>query len=1305
MSNVTSVHSNAFSFMSFTRGGVDPRTGLYTLSIDLPSLKSYALNGPDFNVALTFNPLNTADSGFGRGWNLGLTQYTPHNQVLALSSGESYRLEDSNREDKRLTVPQQKIASFHVYKEGNAALGATTRFRVEHRSGLKEILELQGGRVALPVGLVTLGHKLKLKYVPFDSDHRMLASVSEVDYDGTEYELLTINRSSGRVEIREHSLGVGSIARFILTLEGSDNRVGKIILPTANAACWELGYQYDPSLNYLSVSWVRTPTGAREDLEYTDGGHPFPSASGRPALPRVNRHTKTLGKADPELEIEHALIDVRYAYDNSEPDGWGRNNFLGDDATPWGEDDGLDNLYKRQGRFVYGMLETQWVDDIPVKVTERRFNRFHLLTLESTRQGNAVQDTLYTYPVNEERPFEQQPANFQLATEEQKRWRLVDNSWPPRSQSVASTYDNYGNLIWRKRVNEVEEAYVWYPVEGEENACPPDPEGFVRHLKQATLAPAPTGFGKAPTLTRHYTYIRLPAVFDSEYDEDDPDNAWRGYGRHQVDSETLKQDERLLEQTCYTIFNDPDDAFLHGRIQRNVLSYPGADGALSTTKSYAYSLVDGRDADEPVVQTEETITGYDGAVKIITLQHSIIHGEPVLNRDDSDVEIAYTYDALRRVTFETVGPGTQYEASRKYEYHLCAHANDRAEQSMFDVKGVKTRSVVNGLNQVVYEARNDDDSRVFAGAPRSIYRARYNGLGQLQTQTEIDWLGDALLELTSTFEYDDWGEQSCETGPDGVANFAVTDPLGTTEHRGPITKRWRVGTDGRSSGVSETWLNLFEEPTRLERYTVEGEGDEQIKHRESLKVLRYDGLGRLHEERDGEGDATRINEYGYDAFDRILEHTLPGGAIVYRTYAGHSRDDLPVSIKVGTVLLGTQAFDGLGRRTRATTGYREQTFRYKDGELQPRWVTMPSGEEVTYEYSPVLNEEPTKRVLGGIAANYEYDRQNARLLKCDVPDQSVTREYFTHGEVKSEVRVVEGDKYTMRYDYSYRSRMLSYTDVLGQTQQYDYDEAGRLQQTRLQGALPTKHRRASVVGPLLLQADFTYDEFGRTQTFTTTDILTGNQLTTSLEYDAFDREVTRTFNFGDGNVQRLTQWYDAFDGIVERHLEDVTAGVLLRQEGYVYDTRGRLVRYSCTAADNSSPENPDDHYWPQDPYGNKIKAQVFTFSDIDNITLVLSTFVVGSNRARYYFGDPAKREDPAQLLRITNTHASYDKDIALRYDLNGNLTTDEVGRTLRYDALNRLLEVRPRAGSANEPGVGASYHYDAENILSGTSPL
>lgn len=42
----TSVHSNAFNFMSFVQSGVDPRTGQYTVSITLPDIKTNGLRGP-----------------------------------------------------------------------------------------------------------------------------------------------------------------------------------------------------------------------------------------------------------------------------------------------------------------------------------------------------------------------------------------------------------------------------------------------------------------------------------------------------------------------------------------------------------------------------------------------------------------------------------------------------------------------------------------------------------------------------------------------------------------------------------------------------------------------------------------------------------------------------------------------------------------------------------------------------------------------------------------------------------------------------------------------------------------------------------------------------------------------------------------------------------------------------------------------------------------------------------------------------------------------------------------------------------
>ncbi|EGH65655.1 YD repeat-containing protein, partial [Pseudomonas syringae pv. actinidiae str. M302091] len=93
MTTSTSVHSNAFNFMSYLQSGVDPRTGQYTVSITLPEVKTNGLRGPTLPLVLSYNPLNVQDSGFGFGWNLQLSQYEPGSQIVSLSSGETFKVQ------------------------------------------------------------------------------------------------------------------------------------------------------------------------------------------------------------------------------------------------------------------------------------------------------------------------------------------------------------------------------------------------------------------------------------------------------------------------------------------------------------------------------------------------------------------------------------------------------------------------------------------------------------------------------------------------------------------------------------------------------------------------------------------------------------------------------------------------------------------------------------------------------------------------------------------------------------------------------------------------------------------------------------------------------------------------------------------------------------------------------------------------------------------------------------------------------------------------------------------------------------
>ncbi|MBA1231636.1 sugar-binding protein [Pseudomonas viridiflava] len=1316
----TSVHSNAFNFMSFMQSGVDPRTGQYTVSLTLPDVKTNGLRGPGLPLVLSYNPLNTQDSGFGLGWNLRLSQYTPGNQVVSLSSGETFKVYGTQAD--QLVMPEKKLDSFHFYKQDD------THYRVMHKSGVKEVLETMGASghtVALPTRILAPeGHSVTLSYTPFGSTHQRLSEVK----DDAGQVLLQIRREDTAVHIGL-SAADGKDVAFVLRLSGSDHRVTRVEMPTDEGASWRFEYQL--VRDHICMTAVDTPAGGHEAVFYQDQGHAFPAKAGRDPLPRVTRHLTTPGSGQAE-------VDVHYTYADSQ----GReHNFLGAGLDIAWEDNGLDNLYRYlgEGGYEYVSTETLRVDDVDVRSVKRVFNQFHLLTSETTTQNDAVREVSTAYHLLPGTPFAAQPNDCQLPKEVTTTWRWLNDARAPRSETVTSAYDNQGNLLVETQANGVVETNTWYSAAGEDG-CPPDPEGFVRTLKSKTITPAPADHGQAPTLATLYRYTSLAAVMGSERedwialesesvvqldsgfkqrlgndacalidcltassrgtkrtlrrsahafidslatlaDSDQPLLQRQAHGIVDVLiklgpavgrllKETARQliellvqqipeSEQVLQCMTYEYIDDSQDAFQHGRIRRESLSM----GGQVTATEYAYSTLARAELGESVQRTVQTVTGFDGVKKTVTLEHSLLNGEPLLNRDDNDVEIRYVYDSLRRVLSETVAPGTEFEATRRYEYQLCATTTDRAEQRLFDVKGVKTCSRFDGLQRVVYEERDDADSptyRADAGVPRQTYAAVYDALGHLVRETEYDWMGERSLALAQVLEYDDWGEQRSVTGPDGVKTFEETDPVGTLESQGPIQRSWTESTGELvlKSGISETWLNLFEKPTRTVRRGLDGQPL-------SLSRYHYDGLGRSAEEIVGLTDFERSTRYRYDAFDRVIETTLPDEAIVSHAFAVHSSEDLPVSVCVEhngqRSVLGEQVYDGLDRMVKSITGGRERSFAYEPGQRQPKAVTTPGGQVIEYDYQPQLGSEPLRRSIFGATATYEYDQHNARLLHSNEQGEQLDRTYYSTGFLKSEKRVSEGSDYTMHYLYSRLGRLQSYTDVLGQEQTYQYDDQGRLAQTSL--------------GTLC--SDFTYDALGRTASITTRDSAGGQYVAIILTYDELGREVLRTFDLN-GTRQRLAQTYDDVDDMIKRTLsegEDV-----LRDEVYGYDPRGRLVRYNCTGTQR-----------PVDAYGKSINQQIFSFDGMDNLKLVMTSFDEGLNRAIYHY----EGVDPVQLSRVVNSHKDYvPLEMPLEYDLDGNLILDEAARMLKYDALGRLVEV------SVPPSINR-YRYGPQDTLAG----
>ncbi|WP_346400683.1 RHS repeat domain-containing protein [Pseudomonas syringae] len=1266
MTASTSVHSNAFNFLSYVQSGVDPRTGQYTVAITLPDVKTNGLRGPGVPLALHYNPLNRQDSGFGLGWNLQLSQYDPGSQIISLSSGETFKVDGTG--DGQMLMSEKKIDSFHFYKEDE------THYRVMHKSGLVEQLEMRGSgtnRVALPVRvLAPEGHSVTLDYTSFGG-HQMLSEIK----DDSGQILLGVSREETAVKLRM-TTGEEPYATFVMVLGGSDHRVNRIELPTDNAASWR--FAYSRIRDHLCMTSVETPVGGREEIFYTDSGHQFPAKAARDPLPRVTRHRTTPG-------FGQAQMDVHYTYQDS---AGRQRNFLGAGLDIAWEDNGLDNLYRYLGAepYEYSSTETLRVqvagEADAERSIERTFNQFHLVTRETTRKNLTVMQVDTRYYIEPGQPFLTQPAYCQLPKEVETTWRLSSDGSVPRSEVVSSTYDRHGNLLTQTQANGVVEVSEWYPADGEDG-CPPDPEGFVRWMKSSQVIQAASGYGDAPVLITRYRYLALPAVDGGQLQE------WLA-----PQSETLlmqaADDEHEQRLTTYEYFNEPNNALLHGRLklQRVIM------GENATSTEYAYSTPDSEIYGKTVLQTEQTVTGFDNTKKVITLEDSLLNGEPLLNRDDNNVEIRYVYDSLRRVLSETVAPDDDlYKATRSYEYRLCAKATDQAMQTLIDVKKVKTCSHFDGLNRVIYEERDDADTPARVDIPRQTYAAVYDAWGLMISETEFDWLDEQNLALKSLFEYDDWGEQRSVTGPDNVKTVEETDPIGTLQSQGPIQRSWIEGAGGvGKSEFTESWMSLFEQPTRSERL-------DQAGNSVSLSQYHYDGLGRRVEEVIGVANGGRRTTYLYDVFDRVIESTLPSRAIVRRSYASYSSEDLPVSIGIEhngkSIVLGEQEFDGLDRLVSSVTGGRKRTLVYDPGLLQPKTVTLPSKRKIDYEYKPQVGDEPWRRVQSeaepepqttckaglpresattpapgktaepGVAADYSYDQQNARLIHSEEQGEILDRAYYSTGSLKSETRTSAGKAYEMFYSYSRQGLLLSYTDVLGQEQVNRYDNCGRLYETSLGEVYST----------------FDYDTaFGRLAKITTTDKTDGSRERTvaiSLEYDDLGREVSRVFDL-DGVKQQMVQVYDDVDNMVQRTLSQGTE--ILRDENYKYDASGRLTQYQCTGTQR-----------PVDPYGRTLLTQNFIFDGANNLTVVTTSFDGGTNNARYFY----EGDDPVQLSRVTNSnHAHYPPEIKLHYDPDGNLDIDEAGRTLKYDPLGRLIEV-------GTPSAGIHYQYDPQDQLTG----
>ncbi|WP_296256646.1 MULTISPECIES: hypothetical protein [unclassified Pseudomonas] len=861
--SVETLHSQATNFMDFIKTGVDSRTGQFTIALQLPIIPANNLAGPSLSPTLSFSVLaSTRNRGFGLGWSLDLSELDLHQDApsLRLSSGESFAVDvdrSSFEVGSNIVLLDAKLESMIITCVSDDVV------RIDHKAGQTELLTRQQDSARYLVTEIRSpeGRRLFVEWSAFANGDFILENIRDESR-------LLMNVEGDEGEVR---FVVPALKTHLLRLQLTNAMLSDVFLPGIEEPL-SIGYDHhelDEASHLLLPTALVSVLGASDTVTWGTGeyGHQLPPGAPFEVMPRV-------------IEWKHASGDsteLTRTYEWS-----GAHNFLGygsDQAFDWQR--GRDNLYQVEQDYEYEVVETQ-TDHLGTTLATitRTWNRFHLLTSESIKRGHCEVRTETTYGIEPDTDWEDQPAWCQLPHEQKVTWTDHSVQGLQRSESTVHRYDRSGNIVFTRSPAGVEEHSHYYPAEGAQG-CPANALGLVRYLKTRTVKPASLEdgtYGGASEISTSYTYTSLDSLIKGE-----PAIVL-------VQQECVHDDtrSRKLETTTQTY---SEARASYARPQSTVTDLNDKP----TTTQYRYEYTAGE------LITHVTVTGFEATSKVSQTQSTgrhLITGQATRSRNYAGVVSRYEYDPLGRVTLIVTGDDSPYQARQTVSYHL-GDAKARALRAdgqtpvMIEnthATGQRRRYWLDAEGRTVRVELEDIDHA--PGQFREVARTVFDAQGRTISETTIDWLHDAQsaaktaeLALTTTTEYDEWGQARCVTTPDGVRTYSLHRPISLT------VEQWQANGDAAG-------------PKRITRHNVAGSAVQERLYTTAGALSRTtewtrDGLDRIIATRikvPGHPDRVTVNRL--DAYGRIIEQQLPDHTVVNWTYAPHSDDHHPESIAV-----------------------------------------------------------------------------------------------------------------------------------------------------------------------------------------------------------------------------------------------------------------------------------------------------------------------------------------------------------------------------------------------------------------------
>ncbi|CAB3751708.1 RHS repeat domain-containing protein [Paraburkholderia humisilvae] len=1207
------------NFKNPAQGRVNARTGQFTVSLKIGDLIANNGMGPKLPLTIEYVPFDNDNVyALGIGCSLGLSHYDRANLLLTTSSGEQYKTIESG-DGSSVSIKQRNAENFLFLKISDI------EYRHISKSGEVEILSSRSmsPNCFVPIQIITdVGYQLNLTWQANGEQNQLITvrdeknTLCEFMYDPT-CKIRVFPDSS-----EEYQITLGTQNKYLSEYK---------VLTDSDTYTWSLEYTTVGGETLLTR--ITDPSGYVEHAVYTDAVMQFPPGANMPALPAVTQYVQSPGMSQPDTT-------VTYDYSNYNYLGYGI-------ANSW--DAEKDNSCTVLSDTVfYTSTETISDTDGTTRSTIRKFNNYHMLVTETIVNGNTSKkrETNFVYYAKPGVEYEEQPPQFQQPTSRTMTWTEGDLL---RTETVDTTYDEYGNHLTKKTTGKESTEWTYYSAAGEAGneytGCPPDPYGFVTNVKTKTVTPAPSELNDFSEEQTQFKYTSFKTRSGSPADS-----------CPLLSMTTKFRDGIKLQSNGITY--DSTDSSNYGRVASV------ANTLISDTPGYTLALT--YEIQQDALKQTAIVIGYDNTQKTKSVSHSVLTNRLLSEQDSLGNTTEYTYDHLGRPVSRVLNPGTPYENEITISYDIKKDPTN--EEKVTDIL-TTYRDSSGSTEQIHYDGRHRpirlSQNSIDSGQSDTFFDiaiANYNAFGHPADLTTKDYADPLNLSPTSQqhieFLYDDWGNREGTRYDSGQTKYQRYDPVTLTQ-----TEQLTDNAGTPLLGAQVTTFDVNKNPLKVERKDLQ-------QTTVSTTTYVYDGSGRQRQYTDEVGN---ITTYDYDEFDRVSTETAPDATVVEKTYDAHSTESLIATIKVSRsdnqVELGAQTFDGLGRTTQSHTGGRTEISSYEAGNDAPATVTDNAGITLSYDYVPEL--QSAIRHVGGptLLQDFTYDAPTGRPL-----DASEAGSYERSSQWTSAGRLLlerftptGGPQREASYSWTLRGKLLSYTDITGNVQQLSYDAYGRL----------------SKIADEAVTVTFAYDPAGRLYMQKATDSSSGASLTTQLSYDDLGREVTRELApSGGAPIVTITRTYYTNDQL--QSCKTVQGSETLREEQYTYDNRNRLVDYSCT--NGSRP--------PVDGYGQPIASQHFTFDMLDNVTECITAIAQGSaasDTATFHYDNPS---DPTQLTSVTHAgNSSYPAVIELAYDANGRMTMDERGRTLTYDEAGRLASI------VSPDGSSAEYHYDANDML------